>query len=90
MPAGLPADAPRPSLIVCPSTLVAHWPYEIHKFVGQEGPGGLRVLQYQGTPGERAALRCQLAAHDVVVMAYESVRAGGHQQGLLLLPCGLL
>ena len=77
LPAGLPPDAPRPSLIVCPSTLVAHWPYEIHKFVGLEGPGGLRVLQYQGTPGERAALRVQLAAHDVVVMAYESVRAGG-------------
>lgn len=74
---GLASDAPRPSLIVCPSTLVAHWPYEIAKFVGREGSGGLRPLQYQGTPLERTALRAQLQVHDVVVMAYESLRAGG-------------
>lgn len=74
--AGSPADAPRPSLIVCPSTLVAHWAYEVAKFVGGQ-PGALRPLQYAGNPGERAALRQQLATHDVVVMAYESLRAGG-------------
>ncbi len=75
--AGHAADAPRPALIVCPSTLVAHWPYEISKFVGQDGPGALRVLQYSGSPGERGALRGQLGSHDVVVMAYEALRAGG-------------
>ncbi len=26
----------RPSLIVCPPTLVGHWPHEITKFVGSD------------------------------------------------------
>lgn len=72
-PAGAPADRPLPSLVVCPSTLVQHWPYEIAKFVG---PEALRPLAYHGAPAERAALRCQLADHDVLVMSYESLRAG--------------
>ena len=59
--------------MVCPSTLVAHWPFEIAKFVG---PEALRTLAYQGSPAERAALRAQLAQHDVLVMSYESLRAG--------------
>jgi hypothetical protein len=37
----------------------------------------LRPMQYHGTPGERAALRSGAAAHDVVVMSYEALRAGG-------------
>jgi SNF2 family DNA or RNA helicase len=27
---------PRPSLIICPATLVAHWPCEIGKYVDEE------------------------------------------------------
>lgn len=77
-PAGTPADRPLPSLVVCPSTLVQHWPYEIAKFVG---PEALRPLAYHGTPAERAALRRQLAAHDVLVMSYESLRAGAASWG---------
>ena len=69
---GNTADAPRPSLIVCPATLVAHWPHEIGKFVDETV---LRPLQYHGTPPARAALRPLLAKHDVVVMSYEALRA---------------
>ena len=77
-PAGAPAagaatDRPLPSLVVCPSTLVAHWPFEISKFVATDV---LRPLAYHGTPAERTALRRQLAQHDVLVMSYESLRAG--------------
>ncbi|KAL4458077.1 hypothetical protein ABPG75_012942 [Micractinium tetrahymenae] len=69
---GAPADRPLPSLVVCPSTLVQHWPFEIAKFVG---PEVLRPLAYHGAPAERAALRRQLSRHDVLVMSYESLRA---------------
>lgn len=62
----------RPSLIVCPSTLVPHWAYEISKFVA---PGLIRPLQYQGTPKERLLLQPQLAKHNVLVTSYESVKA---------------
>ncbi|KAI3435532.1 hypothetical protein D9Q98_001597 [Chlorella vulgaris] len=68
---GAAADRPLPHLVVCPSTLVAHWPFEVSKFVG---PAVLRVLQYHGGPAERAVLRRRLPDHDVVVMSYESLR----------------
>ena len=71
---GADADRPRPSLVVCPSTLVAHWPYEVAKFVG---PEALRALAYHGAPGERAALRARLPQVDLLVMSYEALRAGG-------------
>ncbi|KAG7669536.1 hypothetical protein KSW81_007689 [Nannochloris sp. 'desiccata'] len=69
---GAALDAPRPSLIVCPATLVAHWPHEISKFVDETV---LRPMQYHGVPVARAALRPLLSSHDVVVMSYEAVRA---------------
>jgi len=69
---GASVDAPRPSLIVCPATLVAHWPHEIAKFVDATV---LRPMQYHGVPAARAALRPLLSSHDVVVMSYEAVRA---------------
>ena len=67
------ADAPcLASLIVCPATLVSHWPHEIAKFVDTSV---LRCLQYHGSPAARAALRPLLSSHDVVVMSYEALRA---------------
>ncbi len=44
---GAAADRPLPTLIVCPATLIAHWPFEIQKCVG---PDQLRVMQYTGGP----------------------------------------
>jgi hypothetical protein len=67
---------PLPSLVVCPATLVAHWPHEAERWVGP----ALRVLQYQGTPAERAALRPALPRHDVLVLSYDSLRAGEQPQ----------
>lgn len=50
-PAAAVAPAwPRPCLVVCPSTLVAHWCHEVKRYVS---PKALRPVQYQGTPVER-------------------------------------
>ena len=66
-------DRPQnPSLIVCPSTLVPHWAYEIGKFVA---PGLIRPLQYQGTPKERQLQQPLLLKHNVLVASYEAVKA---------------
>ncbi|KAK9916950.1 hypothetical protein WJX75_009151 [Coccomyxa subellipsoidea] len=62
----------KPSLIVCPPTLVGHWPHEIVKFVGEEL---LSCVQYEGTPPARIALRERARSADVVVMSYETLRA---------------
>jgi TATA-binding protein-associated factor len=68
----LAADKPLPTLIVCPATLVGHWPYEITKFVGEEV---LRPLQYHGTATDRAALQNTVSSYNVVVMSYEALRS---------------
>lgn len=68
--AGLP---PLPSLVVCPPTLVGHWEHEVAKYLPAEYP--FRVVQYAGLPAERARLRPQLAAADLVVASYETVRS---------------
>ena len=44
----------RPSLVVCPSTLVPHWPHEMARFVGS---AGLTTLQYEGPPPQRKQLQ---------------------------------
>ena len=59
---------PQPSVIVCPSILVGHWVHEVSKFVS---PDLLQPLQYQGNPGERAALQPLMASHNVLVLGYE-------------------
>lgn len=65
-------DKPLPSLIVCPSTLVNHWLFEINKFC----PGSLQVDAYSGKDaGQRLELRKRLTDTDrVIVMSYESLR----------------
>jgi TATA-binding protein-associated factor len=62
----------RPSLVVCPSTLVAHWAHEIGKYVA---PEALRPLVILGPPSERAAAQKQLPDHDVAIMSYEALRS---------------
>ena len=60
-----------PSLIVCPSTLVAHWVSETRKFIAGTV---LRPVAYVGTPAERAAVREALGPRALLVASYESVR----------------
>jgi TATA-binding protein-associated factor len=63
-------SAHLPSLIVCPPTLIGHWYYEIQKFTDY-----LKPLQYNGSSGQRAALRSSFGKYDVVITSYEAVRA---------------
>lgn len=68
---GDPANAPLPSLVVCPSTLVAHWAHEICKYVE---PGHLLPVPLLGGPGDAAVQRGALPGHAVVITSYESIR----------------
>ncbi len=67
-----PSDAPKPSLVVCPSTLVSHWPHEISKFVPSQVLSPLRV---HGAPGDRAGLYKKIGPSSVVVVSYETLRS---------------
>ncbi|XP_042034375.1 TATA-binding protein-associated factor BTAF1-like isoform X1 [Salvia splendens] len=60
-----------PSLIICPSTLVGHWVYEIEKFID---PSLLTTLQYIGSAQERSSLRPQFSKHNAIVTSYDVVR----------------
>lgn len=60
-----------PSLIVCPSTLVGHWAYEIEKYID----GSLiSTLQYVGTTQDRISLRSYFEKHHVIITSYDVVR----------------
>lgn len=60
-----------PSLIICPSTLVGHWVYEIEKFID---PSLLTTLQYIGSAQDRSSLRLQFNKHNTIVTSYDVVR----------------
>ncbi|XP_057544192.1 TATA-binding protein-associated factor BTAF1 [Amaranthus tricolor] len=62
---------PSPSLIVCPSTLVGHWAYEIEKFID---PSVASTLQYVGSAEERIAIRSYFNKHNVIITSYDVVR----------------
>ncbi|KAJ9524538.1 hypothetical protein QJQ45_024108, partial [Haematococcus lacustris] len=79
--------APRLAcLVVCPSTLVQHWAYEMAKFID---PAILRPFAYGGAPAERAAQQKQLGrlltapsgpggpdpGVNAVVLSYEHLRS---------------
>ncbi|KAJ4974502.1 hypothetical protein NE237_007676 [Protea cynaroides] len=59
------------SLIICPSTLVGHWAYEIEKFID---PSVMIPLQYVGSAQERISLRYLFEKHNVVITSYDVVR----------------
>lgn len=71
-----PPAPPRPSLVVCPPTLVGHWGHEIARYVLP--PHSLRVVLYAGAPAARSRLAGPSAKHlrasDVVVASYDTVR----------------
>ncbi|KAI5064208.1 hypothetical protein GOP47_0020878 [Adiantum capillus-veneris] len=60
-----------PSLIICPSTLVGHWVFEIEKFVKTPI---LSPLQYVGSPQDRLQLQLQLKHHNLIVTSYDVLR----------------
>ena len=59
----------RPSLVVCPKTLLYNWKSEAAKFFPD-----MRVLVYDGTPPERQVLRTRMKKHDLVVASYNTVK----------------
>ncbi|CAN8254589.1 unnamed protein product [Cochlearia groenlandica] len=67
------ADEPDlfPSIIVCPSTLVGHWAFEIEKYIDLSL---LSILQYVGSAQDRVSLREQFNNYNVVITSYEVVR----------------
>jgi TATA-binding protein-associated factor len=67
-----PSDAPKASLVVCPATLVSHWPHEISKFVSSDV---LKPVRVHGTPAERQSLYKTIEQMSVVVISYETLRS---------------
>ncbi|KAF5203949.1 Tata-binding protein-associated factor btaf1 [Thalictrum thalictroides] len=59
------------SLIICPSTLVAHWAYEIEKYIDSSV---MKPLQYAGSAQERTYLRSQFEMCNIVITSYDVVR----------------
>ncbi|KAB1223505.1 TATA-binding protein-associated factor BTAF1 [Morella rubra] len=59
------------SLIVCPSTLVGHWAFEIEKYIDDSV---VSTLQYVGSAQERISLRGHFNKYNVVIMSYDVVR----------------
>lgn len=70
-----------PSLIVCPSTLVGHWAFEIDKFIDASV---MTILQYVGSAQERIALRDHFDKQNVIITSYDVVRKDIDYLGQLL------
>ncbi|KAI9019731.1 SNF2 family N-terminal domain-containing protein [Hyaloraphidium curvatum] len=66
---GAADSKPIPTLVVCPTTIVGHWFYEIRNFTEVLNP-----IMYAGQPAVRAKLRPKLLQHDVVITSYECLR----------------
>ncbi|XP_057949880.1 TATA-binding protein-associated factor BTAF1 isoform X2 [Malania oleifera] len=74
-------EDPPLSLIVCPSTLVGHWAYEIEKYID---PSVITTLQYVGSAQERLSLRACFDKHNVILTSYDVVRKDIDHLGQLL------
>lgn len=70
-----------PSLIICPSTLVGHWAFEIEKYIDVSV---ISTLQYVGSAQERISLREQFNLHNVVITSYDVVRKDSDYLGKLM------
>ncbi|XP_028801250.1 TATA-binding protein-associated factor BTAF1 isoform X1 [Neltuma alba] len=60
-----------PSIIICPSTLVAHWAFEIEKYIDVSI---VSTLQYIGSAQERMCTRDNFCKHNVIITSYDVVR----------------
>ena len=70
-----------PSLIICPSTLVGHWAFEIEKYIDVSV---ISSLQYVGSAQDRMVLRDHFCKHNVIVTSYDVVRKDIDYLGQLL------
>ncbi|KAK7263812.1 hypothetical protein RJT34_31409 [Clitoria ternatea] len=70
-----------PSLIICPSTLVGHWAFEIEKYIDDSV---ISSLQYVGSAQERILLRDQFCKHNVIITSFDVVRKDIDYLGQLL------
>jgi superfamily II DNA or RNA helicase len=61
--------AGRPSIVVCPKTLLYNWEAEAHRFVPD-----MKVLVYDGTPAERKELAETIPDHDLIITSYGMVK----------------
>ncbi|PKA51093.1 putative chromatin-remodeling complex ATPase chain [Apostasia shenzhenica] len=59
------------SLIICPSTLIGHWAYEIEKYIDKSV---MITLQYCGSAQERNLLRGQFDKCNIIIASYDIVR----------------
>ncbi|KAI0501620.1 hypothetical protein KFK09_016565 [Dendrobium nobile] len=59
------------SLIMCPSTLVAHWAYEIDKYIDRSV---MITLQYAGSASERMSLRRKFDKYNIIITSYDIIR----------------
>ena len=59
----------KPSLIICPKTLLYNWQAETQKFTPE-----MNVLVYDGTPTERKRLAKKIATADLVVVSYSTIK----------------
>jgi len=66
----------RPSLIVCPASLVLNWAEECAKFTPS-----LRILPVDGTAARRAALAEHFPEYDLVVTGYDLLRRDAELYG---------
>lgn len=74
-------EDPLASLIICPSTLVGHWAFEIEKYIDVSV---ISSLQYVGSAQERMLLRDQFCKHNVIITSYDVVRKDVDFLGQLL------
>ncbi|CBI40030.3 unnamed protein product, partial [Vitis vinifera] len=70
-----------PSLIICPSTLVGHWAYEIEKYIDSSV---ITTLQYVGSAHDRMSLQGLFEKHNVIITSYDVVRKDVDYLGQLL------
>ncbi|KAJ4851194.1 btaf1 RNA polymerase II, B-TFIID transcription factor-associated [Turnera subulata] len=71
----------QPSIIVCPSTLVGHWAFEIEKYIDASL---ISTLQYTGSAQERVFLREHFQKYNVIITSYDVVRKDSDFLGQLL------
>ncbi len=66
----------KPSIIVCPASLVLNWAEEAAKFTPE-----LRVLPVDGSAAHRAALAERFPEYDVIVTGYDLLRRDADSYG---------